>query len=175
MIRWYDPLWPEGSEPTPIVCKATFRRIWQKEFKYIKIGSIAKDTCGTCWSFKSELKKLDAAVARRRSAELEGEPIADETSACEPNSIDFAASNEEVVENDMENNESDNLLNNSQLLSSSFANHSINISDISLAQEEIVTKMSLHVKAFQAQREYAKEKALESKKIFKKMYDGRTD
>ena len=115
----------KGSEPTQIVCKTTFRRILKESFKDIKIGSIAKDTCGACWEFKSQLKTIDSANARRRSAEFEGEPALEEQSDLEPNSIEFGATNEEIVEDTIENNESNNtLINNSQSTSSACPNSS---------------------------------------------------
>jgi hypothetical protein len=58
-----------------------------------------KRTCGTCWAFKSELKKIDAAQARRRGAELEGEPILVQQNL-EPDSIEFSATNIEVNEDE---------------------------------------------------------------------------
>ena len=44
--------WPEGSEPQPIASRTTFMSLWNTEFKHIKIGSAAKDTCTDCWEFK---------------------------------------------------------------------------------------------------------------------------
>ena len=136
-----------------------------------KIGSIAKDTCGTCWAFTSELKRIDAAKARRRGAELEGEPIV-EPPNLEPNSIEFAATKMEVNEDELEDNESNNqLINTSQSTSFIVPNSistNLNIglqidSTDDINEEEIIVKMGAHVEAFRAQRKYTKKKALESK------------
>lgn len=57
-LRPNDPLWPEGSEPTQIVCKSTFKRIWNEKFGDVKIAKIAKDTCGTCHEFREKIRVI---------------------------------------------------------------------------------------------------------------------
>ena len=96
-LRPNDQFWSEGSEPTQVVSKATFRKIWKTKFKDIKIGSIAKDTCGTCWVFK-------CCEGTMEGAKLEGERVIDEQNL-EEDSIDFAATNMEVDEDELEDNE----------------------------------------------------------------------
>ena len=58
--RPIDDLWTADSVRIPVVSKTTFRKIWQTKFNDVKIGKVAKDTCGTCWDYKNQLKRIDS-------------------------------------------------------------------------------------------------------------------
>ena len=140
--RANDELWPDGSEATMVVSKATFRKIWLDRFKDVKIGKVAKDTCADCWEFKNQLKRLDMVAARRLNNDINGESIY-----------------EPFVEESTSSASSCNLESNTSIIFDSQNNEG----EIGIAQEEIVAKMHTHVSSFKSQREFVQKRAKEVK------------
>ena len=52
-----DPEWSEDNR-FAVVHRTTFCRWWEEHFKNVKIASVSKDTCGTCWDLIQKLNNL---------------------------------------------------------------------------------------------------------------------
>lgn len=176
--------WADGSHKD-VCSRDKFERIWKTNFKHVKIGIPAKDTCSVCWNYKQEIDKVDQQITREsRKTNGGGQTNTEEEDSSDEDSAVFTeglvAEDEADGADEEENDESAEAqpdstpvrLTRSQTRSNTNTNNSTVITpypntctvieepsreDLYEKRERLLLEAAEHVKAFRMQREYVKE------------------